>query len=149
MAEHLTKEQVEQCKQAFAACDTNGDGTINSQELGKVMQALGHNLSEEELKALIAMIDTDHDSVINFQEFLEMVAKKTKVWGSKEEMQAVFRQFDENDDGHITLAELKQAMIKLGAQLSDEEVDAMIREADLDQDGQVNYQEFERMLTKK
>ena len=31
----LTEEQVEECKEAFAEFDINGDGTITSQELGQ------------------------------------------------------------------------------------------------------------------
>uniref|UniRef100_A0A8C4MUG2 EF-hand domain-containing protein n=1 Tax=Equus asinus asinus TaxID=83772 RepID=A0A8C4MUG2_EQUAS len=61
MAEKLSEEQVAEFKEAFSSVDKNGDGTINTQELGAVMQALGHSLSEAELNELITRVDSDGD----------------------------------------------------------------------------------------
>ncbi|XP_027451239.2 calmodulin-like [Zalophus californianus] len=149
MAEQLSEEQVAEFKAAFSRFDKNGDGTINTQELGAVMQALGKDLSEAELKELIALVDTDSDGVISFQEFLAEMIKRMKSWGSKQDVQEVFRAFDLDGNGRISVDELKQAMAKLGQTLSQEEVDAMIQEADVDKDGQVDYQEFLRILSQK
>lgn len=149
MAEELPPEQVAKFKEVFSRFDKNGDNTINTQELGAVMQALGQDISEDELKMLIAQVDTDGDGVISFQEFLEAMVKRMKSWGSEQEMREVFRAFDLNGDGHISVDELKQAMAKLGELLSQEELDTMIQEADVDKDGQVNYEEFMRILSQK
>ncbi|XP_025709353.1 calmodulin-like [Callorhinus ursinus] len=149
MAEQLSEEQVAEFKAAFSRFDKNGDGTINTQELGAVMQALGKDLSEAELKELIALVDTDSDGVISFQEFLAEMIKRMKSWGSEQDVQEVFRAFDLDGNGRISVDELKQAMAKLGQTLSQEEVDAMIQEADVDKDGQVDYQEFLRILSQK
>ncbi|EFB23090.1 hypothetical protein PANDA_009126, partial [Ailuropoda melanoleuca] len=149
MAEQLSEEQVAKFKAAFSRFDTNGDGTINTQELGAVMRALGQDLSEAELKHLIAQVDTDGDGVISFQEFLAEMVKRMKSWGSEQDMREVFRAFDLDGNGHISVDELKQAMSTLGEKLSQEELDAMIQEADVDKDGQVNYEEFLRILSQK
>ncbi|KAF5928665.1 calmodulin-A-like [Diceros bicornis minor] len=147
MAKKLSKEQEAEFKDAFSKFDKNGDGTINTQELGAVMQTLGHSLSEAELKELIAMVDTDGDGVISYQEFLVEMVRRMKAWGSEQDMRGVFNAFDLDGDGYISVDELKQATGKLGEQLSEEELDVMIREADVDQDGRVNYEEFVRILT--
>ncbi|XP_034878289.1 calmodulin-like [Mirounga angustirostris] len=149
MAKQLSEEQVAEFKAAFSRFDKNGDGTINTQELGAVMQALGKDLSEAELKEFIAQVDTDGDGVISFQEFLAEVVKRMKSWGSEQDMQEVFRTFDLDGNGRISVDELKQAMAKLGQTLSQEELDAMIQEADTDKDGQVDYKEFLRILSQK
>lgn len=149
MAEELSPEQVEQYRAAFSRCDTDEDGKINVQELGEVMKALGQNLSEADLKKIIASVDTDGDGTISFQEFLAVVAKKMKNGPTEEELRMVFRAFDLNGDGHISVEELKQAMVQVGEQLSQEELDTMIHEADVDKDGKVNYEEFVRILTQK
>lgn len=39
--------------------DMNGDETITINELGTCMRALGQNITEKELKAIIAEIDAD------------------------------------------------------------------------------------------
>uniref|UniRef100_A0A8C3YP56 Calmodulin like 5 n=1 Tax=Catagonus wagneri TaxID=51154 RepID=A0A8C3YP56_9CETA len=147
MAELLSKEQVAEFKAAFDRFAKNKDGTIDVQELGAMLQLLGRNLSEAELKALIAQVDTDGDGVISFEEFLAAMAKRTR--GSQGELWKAFHAFDLDGDGRIGVDELRQAVTKLGGRLSQEELDSMLREADLDQDGQVNYEEFVRILTQK
>lgn len=148
MAEKLSKEQVADFKAVFTRFDTDGDGSINLQELGDAMRALGQDPTEAELKDIIARVDTDGDGAISFQEFLAEMAKRMKSGISERDMQEVFRAFDLDGDGHISVDELKQAMAQVGEKLSQEDVEAMIREADLDQDGQVNYEEFTRILTR-
>ncbi|KAL4699054.1 hypothetical protein H8959_011711 [Pygathrix nigripes] len=143
MAGELTPEQEAQYKQAFSTVDTDGNGTINAQELGAALKAMGRNFSEAELKKLISQFDSDGDGEISFEEFMAAVKKAR---AGLEDLQVAFRAFDQDGDGHITVDELKQAMAGLGQPLPQEELDAMIREADVDQDGRVNYEEFARML---
>ncbi|XP_037703771.1 calmodulin-like [Choloepus didactylus] len=150
MAEKLTEEQVAEFKKAFSAVDRNGDDTIDTKELGAVFKTLGYHLSEAELKSLIQAVDKDGDGVINFQEFLEAMAKRLEAVGSEPEaLREAFRVFDLNNDGRISVAELKQAVTNMGMEISEEEVDEMVREVDTDQDGHVDYEEFVRMLTSK
>lgn len=46
-------------KQAFSLFDKNGDGKITTKELGTVMESLGENPTEAELKEMISEVDTD------------------------------------------------------------------------------------------
>ncbi|XP_075409296.1 calmodulin-like protein 3 [Tenrec ecaudatus] len=150
MAQKLTPEQVKEYTEAFKRVDTSGDGAIDAKELGQALQKLGKNLSEEELKALISKVDKDGDGRISLQEFLEVIDQYLKGPGGSEQMlQSVFREFDLDGDGQITVAELKLAMGKIGAKVSEEELDQMITEADEDRDGQVNFEEFKRILSSK
>ncbi len=48
-----------ECKEAFSLFDKNGDGTITCDELGTVMQSLGQNPSEQEIKHMINEVDID------------------------------------------------------------------------------------------
>ena len=52
----------------------------------------------------------------------------------------VFRIFDKNDDGFITVEELRHIMQSLGEKMTDSELDEMIAEADSDKDGLIKYQ---------
>ncbi|KAM5338852.1 calmodulin-alpha-like [Glossophaga mutica] len=149
MAEELSEEQVAEFKAAFTRFDKNGDGTINVQELGDVLKALGQNPTEDELKNIIAQVDTDGDGAISFPEFLAAMVKRMKSWGGEQDLKEVFQAFDLDGDGHITIDELKQAMVRMGQKLTQEELEAMIQEADVDQDGRVNYEEFSRILSQK
>jgi len=54
----------------------------------------------------------------------------------------VFRKFDTDHDGVLTLAEFKKVLEKYGFQLSEEDVLVIMKHFDARQDGQVSYNEF-------
>jgi hypothetical protein len=54
----------------------------------------------------------------------------------------VFRRFDADHDGVLTLAEFKKALEKFGFQLSTDELTVVMKHFDRRQDGQVSYNEF-------
>jgi calmodulin len=145
----LSDEEVAEFREAFGLFDKNGDGTISSSELGTIMRSLGQNPTESELQDMINEVDVDGNGTIDFDEFLNMMAKKMKETDSEEELREAFRVFDKDGNGYISAAELRHVMTNLGEKLTDDEVDEMIREADLDGDGTVNYEEFVTMMTAK
>merc|ERR1712033_24332 len=147
MADQLTEEQIAEFKEAFSLFDRDGDGTITTGELGTVMRSLGQNPTEAELQDMINEVDEDGNGTIDFEEFLQMMAKKMKDSDNEEELREAFRVFDKDGNGYISAAELRHVMTNLGEKLTDDEVDEMIREADLDGDGMVNYEEFVTMMT--
>lgn len=145
----LTEEQVAEFKEAFMLFDKDEDGQITMAELGVVMRSLGQRPTETELRDMVNEVDQDGNGTIEFNEFLQMMAKKMKGADGEEELREAFRVFDKNNDGLISSIELRHVMTNLGEKLSDEEVDDMIKEADLDGDGMVNYNEFVTILTSK
>lgn len=74
MADQLTEEQITEFKEAFALFDKEGDGTIITKELGSVMRSLGQNPTEAELLDLF----NECDCIIDFPEFLSLMARKMK-----------------------------------------------------------------------
>lgn len=60
---------------------------------------------------------------------------------TEEEMQRIFKKFDTDGDGHISLSELGEALRNLGS-TSPEEVQGMMAELDSDGDGFIDYSEF-------
>ena len=51
-----------------------------------------------------------------------------------------FRIFDKDDDGYITVDELRHIMQSLGEKMTEKELDEMVGEADHDRDGLINYE---------
>ncbi|KAJ7176678.1 calmodulin [Mycena filopes] len=149
MADQLSEEQISEFKEAFSLFDKDGDGTITSKELGTVMRSLGQNPTEAELQNMINEIDADNSSVIDFPEFLTMMARKMRDTDSEEEITEAFKVFDKDGNGYISTAELRHVMTNLGEKLTDSEVDEMIKESDVDGDGQINYEEFVKMMLSK
>merc|ERR1712183_893644 len=112
--------------------DKDGDNTIATAELGTVMRSLGQEPTESELNDMINEVDANGNGTIDFEEFLEMMARKMKETDTAEEIRQAFRVFDKDGNGFISSAELRHVMTNLGERLTDEEVEEMIREADCD-----------------
>jgi len=80
------------------------------------------------------------NGTIDFEEFLQMMAKKMRDTDNDDEIQEAFNVFDNDRDGFINGTELRQVMLSIGEKLTDEEIEEMIKEADTDEDGQISYQ---------
>ncbi|KAF8018015.1 hypothetical protein BT93_F1616 [Corymbia citriodora subsp. variegata] len=142
----LTKEQIDEFREAFCLLDKDGDGCITIMELATAIKSLHQNPTEEELQSMINEVDTDSHGTIEFGEFLNFMARKIKETEIEEELKEAFKVIDKDQDGYISPNELKRAMINLGEKSTEEELEEMMREADLDGDGQINYEEFIRMM---
>lgn len=55
-------------------------GCITTKELGTVMRSLGQNPTEAELQDMINEVDADQNGTIDFSEFLNLMARKMKVF---------------------------------------------------------------------
>ncbi|KAF9649947.1 putative calmodulin [Thelephora ganbajun] len=140
---------ISEFKEVFSLFDKDGDGTINTEELGTVMRSLGLDPTEAEIRKMINEIDSDGDGTIDFREFLTMMAMKMNDADSGEEIKEAFKVFDRDGSGYISAAELKQVLASLGERLTDDEIDMMIGEVDVDRDGQIDYEEFVNMMMSK
>lgn len=145
----LSEEQLAEYKEAFSLFDKNGDGTISETELMQVMTSMGHKPTATELKDMMHEIDADGNNSIDFQEFVELMLRKTGGTSDEGEYKEAFSVFDKDGDGLISYKELKEVMAQLGEKMSDQDVTDMMKEADQDGDGFINYTEFVRMLKGK
>ena len=75
----LTSTQVAEFKDTFDLFDLDGGGSIEHDELGTIMRSLGQNPTETELIEMIREADTDGDGEIDFNEFLDFMAKQIQV----------------------------------------------------------------------
>ncbi len=89
------------------------------------MRTLGQNPTEDELKGLINEFDCDGllnssqkfdlifllllsgKGLIDFEEFLQMMAKGANEHNEEDELREAFRVFDKNGNGFIKVAELR------------------------------------------
>ncbi|CAD5209671.1 unnamed protein product [Bursaphelenchus xylophilus] len=60
----------------FEELDVDGDGHITRSELRTAFQRMGHNLTDQEIKAIYKHVDINHDGKINFQEFCHMMTRR-------------------------------------------------------------------------
>lgn len=125
---------------AFNAFDKEGRGEIPTAMLGNVMKNLGHNLKPEQLAECIEAVDGDGSGAIDFDEFLALMAKKTKEAEDEMELREAFRVFDTKNLGVIDVSDLKLIFKTLDPDMPDEEIDQIISEVDEDGSGTVDFE---------
>ena len=65
------------------------------------------------------------------------------------EIQDMFKRVDKNNDGIISLDELRTVLETIFKHLPSHRIDKMLTDADRDKDGQISYEEFYRVLKRK
>ena len=103
MAEHLTKEQIEQLQAAFEIFDKDSDGVITIKELAEVVRSLGQVSRPEDVAEMIRELDADKSGTVDFHEFLMMMGRKMTAGEEEDELRQAFHVFDDNNDGFIRL----------------------------------------------
>merc|ERR1712205_139127 len=98
----LTEEQIEEIREAFNLFDADNSGAIDVRELKAAMRALGFEIKNEELKKMVSDIDNDGNGTIEFQEFLGMMTGKMGEKDSREDIEKVFKMFDDDGTTKIT-----------------------------------------------
>lgn len=136
--------QVHECKVAFGMIDKDGSGSIDRDELGKVLKALGSSCSEDDAKAICSENDGEGDS-ITFAQFFTLF-QRLRHRQREEDLLEAFQVFDEDGNGSISKDELLDIFTNLGEKVSAEDVNKMIEEVDLDHDGNIDYSEFVKMM---
>ncbi len=136
-------------KEVFSLFDKDGDGTIDTNELGTVMRALGQNPTSQEIDQMIEEVDVNGDGDIDFDEFCNLMIKKMRESEPEEELVEVFKIFDKDDNGKIDWYDLKEVFKELGEKVTDEDLKEMIEEHDNDNDKALNFEEFVRMMMAK
>ncbi|TMW56521.1 hypothetical protein Poli38472_006531 [Pythium oligandrum] len=132
-------------REAFALFDKDESGGIDKNELAHVMQSLGQQVSEAELKAIMAEADADGDGKISFLEFVSMMNKRLFRRGELRDgdLKAAFDVFDRDHDGFISRNELEHIFHVLGSQTTtSDDIQQLIQTVDANGDGKIDYEEF-------
>jgi centrin-1 len=145
----LTEDEIEEIKEAFDLFDTDGSGTIDPRELKAAMQSLGFEAKNATIYQMVSDLDKDGSGAIDFDEFLDMMTARMSDKDTKEDIGKVFRLFDDDKTGYISIKNLRRVAKELGETMTDEELMEMIERADSDGDGQVSLEDFYNIMTKK
>ena len=98
---------------------------------------------------MIREVDADNTEEVDFDGFMELMARKMKEGEMNEELVEAFKTFDKLNRGYYTVDELKEVMGQYGEKLSDEEVKLMFDETDIDHDGRITFEDFVLMMMAK
>merc|ERR1712080_318535 len=129
----LTDDQLDEIREAFSLFDADASGMIDVREL----------------KKLVTDVDNDGNGTIEFVEFLAMKTGKMGQKDTREDIEKVFKLFDDDNTNKISFRNLARVAEELGENIDDEELQDMINQADRDGDGEINIDEFYRIMKKK
>ena len=80
-------EDLEQYfKGLFLIADANGDGVLQPDELKKLLQLCGFDLSAKEIHTFVKEADTNGDGVIEYSEFVPLAAKMLQATAPKKKV---------------------------------------------------------------
>ena len=144
-----TVEQIAEFKEAFALFDKDGDGTITKNELCTVMQSLGQDPTDQDLDDMINEIDQDGNGEIDFDEFLVLMAMNTQDLTEDAIIGKGFSVFDVDDDGFITIDDLRTMMMSLGEEVDEQQLFEIMSEVDDSGTGRISLSNFKEFICQK
>ncbi|KAK4433672.1 hypothetical protein Salat_0529900 [Sesamum alatum] len=115
--EQETLSHVQGLVEAFHALDSDNDGFINTQELGGLMGALGYNVSEQDVQAMMQKGDTDKDGLLSISEFLDMNNGDLELGGLCA-LKTALEQWDLEEHDLVTGEQLFEVVADMGIELS-------------------------------
>ncbi|KAK3581616.1 hypothetical protein CHS0354_017505 [Potamilus streckersoni] len=69
----------EALREAFRIFDKDGDGSLSSDELRRVMTSMGDKFTDAEVDEMVREVDMDGDGHVNYEEFVTMMTKKYRM----------------------------------------------------------------------
>lgn len=148
----LQVNQLNQLRSIFSRFDMDSDGSLTLLELAALLRSLGIKPSGDQIHVLLANMDSNGNGSIEFDELVNAIMPdfiiNEEILFNQEQLLEVFRSFDRDGNGVITLAELAGSMAKMGQPLTYRELTEMIEEADTDGDGVISFNEFANVMAK-
>ena len=140
---------LEDLKEAFRVIDTDNNGLINLKELGTAMRAFGFELNDIELQDLMKEYDKDGNNSLDLSEFIDLMNKKREEQKEEKDHFETFQLLDINDDGYLSIKNLKLLFENIGLDVDDEMLDGFFQYADKDNDKKLNLGEFMNFMKEK
>lgn len=148
----LDAVELEEVSKTFDGFDKSGDGQISTEELERLMYAMGNPLTDEKLERMLAELDTNQDGSVSKNEFLSWY--ENRVLGHhdsvslEERAHALFHLFDKNGNGKISVGEFKVMLDAFALGFTVDEVGELVHELDEDGNLMIGEKEFHELLEK-
>ena len=143
----VTSQQMQEINEAFELLDTDKNDQIDYYELKVALRALGFKVVKEDIIRLFRSYDPSDTGNISRQDFIEISRDMILKRDPLEELKSAFELFDTDQQGGISVANLRRIARELDLQPSEDDLRAMIDEFDSDGDGMVSLEDFIQIMT--
>ena len=133
-------------RDTFTLFDKTGDGYVACNMIGEIMRAIGQNPTQCEINMIIKEIDQTGKKRITFEDLAPLLNKQKNKLNDNNSFESFcegFKIFDRENNGMVSVAEIRNMLVTLGEQLSSEEIDILLEGME-DNNGMINYEEFVR-----
>ena len=146
----LSEEEICELREAFNIFDVNSDGTINKDQLYLLLFSLKQYPTKEELEDILKAEGYEKLDQINFGQFLKIMGKRINNKKDDENtyLKNLFERLDINNNGIISLDDIKHIVLHSNEQISEEEIELLINNVDVDEDGFITFEEFLNFMKK-
>ncbi|KAJ1624492.1 hypothetical protein T492DRAFT_559411, partial [Pavlovales sp. CCMP2436] len=111
---------------SYCITDTDGSGTLSTQELNRALQLLGYDGLDKDTASLVRLIDQDRSGVMDWEEFRTLLVTKVVEESNQVEVDFTFAMLDLNGDGNIDAHEVKTLLMHAGEKLRESEADDLV-----------------------
>lgn len=140
----LLGSALEDLEEKFREMDTNGDGTLNVNEIASVASSFP-GISEKDVMNIVSRLDRNGNSTVDISEFASALVMAQEQLDEQLIMQA-FGKMDRNGDSRVTKRELFSVLRQYSKSLEVSEVSAFVGKTDQDGDDKINMQEFKGLF---
>ena len=125
----------------FDMWDLDGDSRVKSNEVRQMLNAMGREVSNEEIMNFLKIADKNNSGLIDKIQFMEAMEKIFSLPNDGvEEVKNAFYFFDPDETGKISTGDFKKILLKQN--FSEDDVNNIIKVADPDDSGFVDFESF-------
>lgn len=133
-------------KDAFLLIDKNNDYQITVKDLDAILADLEEDFTKQEIQQMLYEFNQKRKGMyFFFVDIIKHMAITYKDRPSELETRDAFHILDKDNDGFITLKEIRHVMTRLSGRVGyDYIINGFIHTMDLNEDGKINFEEFSR-----
>lgn len=142
----MSEADIEVCRRSYRQLDRDGSGVLDAAELKGLLQDLGNDRTEEEIRLMIQQVDDGAKGEINFGDYLKIVEThqaqrcETEDMETLEAWQALGGCSDMS--GQIEAEKLVGLVSDFGLCIQHDELNGIV-----DSDGSISYEKFKSLLS--
>jgi len=141
----LSTRTLNRYEGAFSLFDKNNDGGINGDDFKYVLEQLGEQPDDEDIKETLEKIGGEGN--VTFNDFVYAMSERMAPEEQEDELRETFNAFDRNRDGFLDKEELKYVLKTfLNEELTDQELTETMSLGDKSGKGKLNFEDFKRLI---
>ncbi|KAI9812120.1 MAG: hypothetical protein M1826_002950 [Phylliscum demangeonii] len=124
----LNAAQARELREAFQLLDRDGDGQVEAEDVATMLKDLGQDSNPS---AVSAFFHPGTRQTLSLPQFLTQLSRLLSSMSRPDELISAFGAFDNDDDGQIDVAELRDALIHTAPEAGGTDRSLTAREIDL------------------